>query len=147
MLGVTRLLGGIRTETDHLRYGPGQESAWHRPVVVWTVTRRCNLACLHCYAGAANATFPGELSTAEARALLRDLADFGVPVLLLGVACKPCLRLNSWDRTLFPLPFARAAQVWEGPVDASRDDDPAELAHEWGARLNAATERAHALLK
>lgn len=71
----------------------------------------------------------------------------GVPVLLVGLACEPCLRLKSWDRTLFPLPFARAAMVWDGPVYASRDDDPATLAREWGARLNAATERAQALVK
>lgn len=70
----------------------------------------------------------------------------GVPVLLVGLACKPCLRLNSWDRTLFPLPFARAAMVWSEPVHASRDDDPVRLAREWGERLNAVTDRAHALL-
>ena len=84
MLGVTRILGGAQTETDHLRYGIDQQHAWHRPVVVWTVTRRCNLACIHCYAAAANAHFPGELTTEEGKALLRDLADFGVPVLLFS---------------------------------------------------------------
>jgi radical SAM protein with 4Fe4S-binding SPASM domain len=84
MLGVTRLLGGMRTDTDYLRYGAGQEDAWHRPVVVWTATRRCNLSCLHCYAAAADRPFPGELTTAEAAAMLEDLAAFGVPVLLLS---------------------------------------------------------------
>ncbi|MBI4492842.1 MAG: radical SAM protein [Chloroflexi bacterium] len=84
MLGVTRLLGGVRTETDHLRYGARQEDAWHRPVVVWTVSRRCNLACVHCYAAAGNKHFPGELSTSEATTMLQDLAAFGVPVLLLS---------------------------------------------------------------
>ncbi|MCC7107367.1 MAG: radical SAM protein [Chloroflexi bacterium] len=84
MLGVTRLLGGVQTETDHLRYGPGQGEAWHRPVVVWTVTRKCNLACIHCYAAAGNQDFPGELSHEEGRALLKDLADFGVPVVLFS---------------------------------------------------------------
>ena len=84
MLGVTRVLGGVRTDTDHLRYGGDQREAWHRPVVVWTVTRRCNLACIHCYAAAANAHFPGELSTDEGKILLRDLAEFGVPVVLFS---------------------------------------------------------------
>ena len=84
MLGVTRLLGGVQTETDHLRYGAAQAEAWHRPVVVWTVTRRCNLACLHCYAAAGNTRFPGELSTDEGKALLGDLAAFGVPVVLFS---------------------------------------------------------------
>lgn len=84
MLSVTRLLGGVRTDTDHLRYGDDQREAWHRPVVVWTVTRRCNLACIHCYAAAGNGHFPGELTTDEGKALLRDLAEFGVPVVLLS---------------------------------------------------------------
>jgi radical SAM protein with 4Fe4S-binding SPASM domain len=84
MLGVTRLLGGHRTETDHLRYGPRQHDAWHRPVVVWTTTRSCNLACVHCYAAATNRPPSGELSTGEARAMIEDLAAFGVPVLLLS---------------------------------------------------------------
>lgn len=70
----------------------------------------------------------------------------GVPVLLAGLACEPCLRLKTWDRTIIPLPFARAAMVWDEPLFAPRAADPAELAHEWSARLNAATERAQALV-
>ena len=96
MLGVTRLLGGQRTETDHLRFGADQAQAWHRPVVVWTVTRRCNLACLHCYAAAADRPFPGELSTAEATAMLEDLAAFGVPVLLISGG-EPLVRPDVLD--------------------------------------------------
>ena len=37
----------------------------------------------------------------------------GVPVFLLGLACEPCMRLKTWDRTIFPLTFARAAMVWD----------------------------------
>ncbi|MEE9284513.1 MAG: radical SAM/SPASM domain-containing protein, partial [Dehalococcoidia bacterium] len=60
MLNVTRLLCGTPAEGDGLRYGqrppehshaPGpQKVIHHRPVVVWTATRRCNLHCVHCYA-------------------------------------------------------------------------------------------------
>ncbi len=96
MLGVSRLLGGVRTETDHLRYGARQEDAWHRPVIVWTVSRRCNLSCLHCYAAAADKPFPGELTTDEARAMIRDLAAFGVPVLLLSGG-EPLMRPDVLD--------------------------------------------------
>jgi lysophospholipid acyltransferase (LPLAT)-like uncharacterized protein len=71
----------------------------------------------------------------------------GAPVLLVGLACEPCRRLKTWDRTLIPLPFARAAMVWDGPLIAPRDADPAVLADEWSARLNAVSERAHALLQ
>jgi radical SAM protein with 4Fe4S-binding SPASM domain len=100
VLGVTRLLGGVRTETDKLRYGGSQAEAWHRPVVVWTVTRRCNLACLHCYAAAGDRPFPGELSTAEARAMLRDLAEFGVSVLLLSGG-EPLIRPDLMELAAF----------------------------------------------
>jgi lysophospholipid acyltransferase (LPLAT)-like uncharacterized protein len=70
----------------------------------------------------------------------------GVPVYFLGMASKPCVRINSWDRTVVPLPFSRGAIVWGGPVSAGRDDDLATLAADWSGRLNAATERAEALV-
>jgi lysophospholipid acyltransferase (LPLAT)-like uncharacterized protein len=70
----------------------------------------------------------------------------GVPALLVGIACEPCLRLGTWDRTLVPLPFARAAMVWDAPPRASRDADPEALIADWTARLHAASARAEALL-
>jgi lysophospholipid acyltransferase (LPLAT)-like uncharacterized protein len=70
----------------------------------------------------------------------------GAPVLFVGVAMKPCIRLNTWDRTIIPLPFARAAMVWDGPATAGRDDDPDALAEAWGVRLSAVSRRAEALV-
>ena len=67
------------------------------------------------------------------------------PVLLVGVAMHPCLRLKTWDSTIVPLPFARAAMVWDGPVRAGRQDDPDALTIDWGARLSAVSRRAEAL--
>jgi 12,18-didecarboxysiroheme deacetylase len=61
-----------------------QFSADKRPVIVWNVTRRCNLKCVHCYAQASDQEFQNELSTAEGKQLIDDLADFGAPVLLLS---------------------------------------------------------------
>lgn len=71
----------------------------------------------------------------------------GAPVLLVGLACKPCIRFNSWDQTIFPLPFGRAAMVWDGPFTVGRDADLPALAQDWGARLTAVTDRAEALLR
>lgn len=71
----------------------------------------------------------------------------GAPVLMVGLACKPCLRLPSWDRTVLPLPFGRAAMVWDGPVTLDKDADNAAIAAEWTERLNAVTERAEVLLR
>jgi 12,18-didecarboxysiroheme deacetylase len=53
-------------------------------VVVWNITRRCNLKCLHCYAHARNIPFDNELTTREGKKLIDDLAGFGVPVLLIS---------------------------------------------------------------
>ena len=54
------------------------------PVVIWNLIRRCNLTCRHCYSVSADRDFPGELSTAEALAVMADLKRFRVPVLILS---------------------------------------------------------------
>lgn len=87
MLNITRLLGNQATPGDHLRYS---ETAHRRPVVVWNITRRCNLHCIHCYAGAGESD-PGELSPDEARKVIADLAAYGVPVVLFSGG-EPLLR-------------------------------------------------------
>lgn len=67
-----------------------------RPVVIWNLTRRCNLKCRHCYAVAANRDFPGELSNEEAVAVLDDLAAFGIPALILSGG-EPLSRPDTLD--------------------------------------------------
>lgn len=84
MLGVTRLLGGAPTDTDHLRYGACRPTGPRPPVIVWTTSRRCNLHCMHCYSDSFDRPYVGELTTDEAKAMIRDLGAFGVPVLLLS---------------------------------------------------------------
>lgn len=71
----------------------------------------------------------------------------GAPVMLVGLASKPCIRIGSWDRTLIPLPFSKGAMVWDGPLQARREDDPEALRSDWEARLSAATARAEAMLE
>jgi radical SAM protein len=48
-------------------------------IVIWEVTRACDLACRHCRAEAAPLPHPGELTTAEARTLIDQVAAFGSP--------------------------------------------------------------------
>ena len=90
MISVSKLLCEDDAAGDGLRYDePGQveqirERRQRRPVVVWNLTKRCNLACRHCYAAAEAEGAPGELSTAEGRQLLDELADYGVPVVLFS---------------------------------------------------------------
>ncbi len=66
------------------------------PVVIWNLIRRCNLLCKHCYAISGNVDFPGELSYAEVCAVMDDLKDFGVPVLILSGG-EPLLRPDIYD--------------------------------------------------
>jgi 12,18-didecarboxysiroheme deacetylase len=93
MIGISKLYCGTVEPSDALRYGrrsarlPShllQFSEDKRPMVVWNVTRRCNLRCVHCYAHARDQRFDNELSTEEGRLLIDDLAAFGVPVLLFS---------------------------------------------------------------
>ncbi len=67
-----------------------------RPVVIWNLTRRCNLKCRHCYAVAANRHFPGELTSAEAVTVLDDLAAYGIPALILSGG-EPLYRVDTLD--------------------------------------------------
>ncbi|MDP6510894.1 MAG: radical SAM protein [Dehalococcoidia bacterium] len=81
MVDISKLLCGQNAYGDQLRYS---ESSHRRPVVVWNTTQRCNLRCVHCYASAGDGHYPGELTTAEGRALIEDLAQYGAPVLLFS---------------------------------------------------------------
>ena len=48
--------------------------------VYWEITRACDLACRHCRAAATPGTHPDELTTAEGRRLLQQLATFADPL-------------------------------------------------------------------
>jgi 12,18-didecarboxysiroheme deacetylase len=93
MIGISKLYCGTVEPSDALRYGrmssklPShllQFSSDKRPVIVWNITKRCNLKCVHCYAHAKDMAFDSELSTTEGKNLLDDLAEFGVPVILFS---------------------------------------------------------------
>jgi len=93
MIGISKLYCGAVEAADVLRYNresrrlPShllQFSADKRPVVVWNMTRRCNLKCIHCYSSSRNIPYRDELTTEEGKALLEDLAAFGSPVILFS---------------------------------------------------------------
>ena len=67
MLSVTRLLCGSPTPGDAVRYGeapqhprgiPAPGGVHYRPIVVWNITRRCNLKCVHCYTASTKFRIP-----------------------------------------------------------------------------------------
>ncbi len=64
-----------RPVVRHQRHDVGS-----RPfIVIWEVTRACQLACLHCRADAIERRNPLELNASESRALLDSIASFPTP--------------------------------------------------------------------
>lgn len=63
-------------------------------VVALNLTRRCNLACAHCYldAGARRADDPQELSTAETCRLLDEIAELSDETMVVLTGGEPLLR-------------------------------------------------------
>jgi 12,18-didecarboxysiroheme deacetylase len=93
MIGISKLYCGTVEPSDALRYErrssdlPShllQFSIDKKPVVVWNITRGCNLNCVHCYARAVEISREKELSGGQARAVIDDLAKFGSPVILFS---------------------------------------------------------------
>jgi radical SAM protein with 4Fe4S-binding SPASM domain len=99
MISISRLLCDTTSPGDSLRYREKpsvQADLVPRPVGVWNCTRQCNLVCAHCYASAGNQKSPGELDTQAGKAFIRDLADFGVPVLLFSGG-EPLMRKDFFE--------------------------------------------------
>ena len=65
-------------------------------LIAWEITRRCNLKCVHCRAGAEDQDYPGELTTAEAFKFIDDLAEWAKPILIL-TGGEPLLREDVFD--------------------------------------------------
>ncbi len=90
MLSVSKLLLGSSHFGDSLRYNPFSRghlagtSAGFGPVVVWNITKSCNLNCIHCYIDSEQKKYEGEFTTREATKFIDELADFNVPVLLFS---------------------------------------------------------------
>lgn len=113
MINISKIYASHSTTGDPLRYGhqhTGQVSHSHhfkghqtarsaaerRPVVVWNISKRCNLKCIHCYTNSDCNTAPDELSFAEGQALIDDLADFKIPALLFSGG-EPLMRPDVFD--------------------------------------------------
>jgi radical SAM protein with 4Fe4S-binding SPASM domain len=100
MINITRLWTGAEQPADHLRYGSGHghgraaggaaegcaptSSRKRKPIVVWNITRTCNLKCVHCYADASASKFAGELDWDQCCDVIDDLAAYQVNALLFS---------------------------------------------------------------
>lgn len=98
MLSVSNMLCDHTAGNERLRYGHVVKDGdvTPRPVVVWAVTRACNLRCVHCYASATPGPAPGELTREEGFALLDDLRAFNVPAVLFSGG-EPLVRPDTPD--------------------------------------------------
>jgi AdoMet-dependent heme synthase len=65
-------------------------------LVAWEMTRACNLACVHCRAGACPEADPDELTTEEGRALIDSIAKVAKPILIM-TGGEPLLRPDFFD--------------------------------------------------
>lgn len=88
MVNITKLYCGEAQPADNLRYGLGRgapkSAAERRPIVVWNVTRTCNLRCVHCYSDSFAQKYPGELTHEQALVVIDNLAAFKVPAVLFS---------------------------------------------------------------
>ncbi len=100
MVNITKLYCGEEQPADGLRYGHGhgapKSAAKRRPIVVWNVTRTCNLRCVHCYSDSYAQKYPGELTHDEALRVIDDLAAFQVPAVLFSGG-EPLIRPDLFD--------------------------------------------------
>ena len=91
MFRVTQLMRELVAPTPA---GPHRDPPG--PVVIWNLTRRCNLACKHCYSISSDREYPGELTTPQIFSVMDDLKAFRVPVLILSGG-EPLLHRDIWE--------------------------------------------------
>ena len=113
MINVTKLYCDEVTPGDWLRYGMRgsgerdgesvpEKASERKPIVVWNITSKCNLKCVHCYNDSGLNTDCIEVTTDKAKEVLTDLAGFGVPSVLFSGG-EPLMREDLFEL----IPFAR----------------------------------------
>ncbi len=119
MIDISVLYGGLETPSTPHRYGRkitqidppefqrmavAKSASERRPIVVWNLTRTCNLKCVHCYTDSEAKKYSDELTTAQAKAVLDDLAAFKVPAVLFSggepLVRKDIFELAAYARSL-----------------------------------------------
>jgi len=111
MIDVSVLYGGLETPSTPHRYGRkithidppehqrmnlAKAAGERRPIVVWNLTRTCNLRCVHCYTDSEAKKYPDELTTEQCKAVLDDLAQFKVPAVLFSGG-EPLVRPDLFE--------------------------------------------------
>ncbi|MGH9388033.1 MAG: radical SAM protein, partial [Vicinamibacteria bacterium] len=83
-------------------YPPYDAVDYHRVpfIVLWELTRACDLACRHCRAEAVPQRDPRELRMLEALALLQQIRGFGSPIVVI-TGGDPLNRSDVFDLVRF----------------------------------------------
>lgn len=79
--------------------GPGRSAPPERGglrLVAWETTRNCNLDCVHCRAAAGRGPYTGELTTAEGKRLLAEIARVA-PAIVILTGGEPLLRPDIFE--------------------------------------------------
>jgi radical SAM protein with 4Fe4S-binding SPASM domain len=100
MINLTKLWTGAAQPADNLRYGhgcaPESGARQRKPIVVWNITRTCNLRCIHCYSDSEAMRYPGELTWEQMQTVVDDLAAYQVPSLLFSGG-EPLIHPHFFD--------------------------------------------------
>ncbi len=97
MFRLTQYMQGLVSQNSKaLRRAPMASKGGTKPVVIWNMLRRCNLACRHCYANSYNKEFSDELNLAQMYKVLDDLKSYGVKVVILSGG-EPLLHPHIWE--------------------------------------------------
>ncbi|MCX5859048.1 MAG: radical SAM protein [Proteobacteria bacterium] len=114
-------------------------------IVAWELTRRCELNCRHCRAGASTEHDPLELNTAEALRVIKSLASFSRPLLILSGG-DPILREDLFD--LIQAARDAGLKVVMAPTGANLNPEIAQKIKRAGVErlsisLDGASEKSH----
>ncbi len=107
MINISKVYCDQVTPGDWLRYGKKgageregeiipKKASERKPIVVWNITRMCNLKCVHCYNDSGVGKPSNEVSTEKAKSILDDLADFGIPSILFSGG-EPLMRPDLFE--------------------------------------------------
>lgn len=103
MISFSKIISGTATVSKELTY-EGDDSFIPRklrdfsskliPIIVWNITNRCNLKCLHCYASASFRQ--KELSTEDCRRIIDKISSYNVPLILFSGG-EPLIRTDIFE--------------------------------------------------
>ncbi|MFC1676021.1 radical SAM protein [Planctomycetota bacterium] len=107
MINISKLYCDEVTPGDWLRYGlkgSGErkedvlpkKASQRKPIVVWNITRDCNLKCAHCYNDSGVGKKYKDIKTEDAKAVLADLSQYGVPSVLFSGG-EPLMRPDLFE--------------------------------------------------